>query len=112
MKRILIISIIILVANLLAGLVITAYSPLNLLFTSMVIVINTMLLAFAFIGRAESTHRLSLGFVFAGVGALEFITGFFAPEQWTNNWWLLCTIILTAVQSILLFLAVYYSKEV
>ena len=107
MKRILIISIIILVANLLAGLVITAYSPLNLLFTSMAIVI-----AFAFVGRAESTHRLSLGFVFAGVGALEFITGFFAPEQWTNNWWLLCTIILTAVQSILLFLAVYYSKEV
>ena len=86
MKRILIISIIILVANLLAGL--------------------------AFVGRAESTHRLSLGFVFAGVGALEFITGFFAPEQWTNNWWLLCTIILTAVQFILLFLAVYYSKEV
>ncbi len=59
MKRILIISIIILVANLLAGLVITAYSPLNLLFTSMAIVINTMLLAFAFVGRAESTHRLS-----------------------------------------------------
>ena len=97
MKRILIISIIILIANLLAGLVITAYSPLNLLFTSMAIVINTILLAFAFIGRAESTHRLSLGFIFAGVGALEFITGFFAPEQWTNNWWLLCTIILTAV---------------
>ncbi|MBF1547645.1 MAG: transporter, partial [Prevotella salivae] len=47
----------------------------------------------------------------AGVGALEFITGFFAPEQWENNWWLLSVVILTAVQAILLFLAIYYSKK-
>ena len=111
MKRIIIIAVIILLTNLLAGLIITAYSPLNLLFTSLAIVVNTLLALSLFVGRTESTHRLSLGFIFAGVGIFEFITGFFAPEQWADNWWLLCTIILTAVQFVLLFLAVYYSKE-
>ena len=109
MKRILVISVIILVANLLAGLLITAYSPMNFLFTSLAIILNGLLLAGSFVGNAESTHRL--GFIFAGVGTLEFITGFFAPEQWENNWWLLSVVILTAVQAILLFLAIYYSKK-
>ena len=111
MKRIIIIALVVLIANLLAGLLITAYSPLNLLFTSMAIVVNTLLTVLLFMGHAESTPRLSLGFVFAGVGMLEFLTGFFAPQQWADNWWLLGMIILTALQSILLFLAVYYSKE-
>ena len=111
MKRIIIIALVVLIANLLAGLLITAYSPLNLLFTSMAILVNTLLTVLLFMGHAESTHRLSLGFVFAGVGMLEFLTGFFAPQQWADNWWLLGMIILTALQSILLFLAVYYSKE-
>ena len=103
MKRILVISVIVLVANLLAGLLITAYSTTNFLFTSLAIVLNGLLLA--------CTHRLTLGFIFAGVGALEFITGFFAPEQRENNWWWLSVVILTAVQAILLFLAIYYSKK-
>ena len=110
MKRILVISVIVLVANLLAGLLITAYSTTNFLFTSLAIVLNG-LLACLFVGNVESTHRLTLGFIFAGVGALEFITGFFAPEQRENNWWWLSVVILTAVQAILLFLAIYYSKK-
>ena len=111
MKRIIIIALLVLIANLLIGLLVTAYSPLNLLFTNAAIVINGVLLALSFLGRAESTHRLSLGFMFAAVGALEFITGFFAPERWANNWWLIGVVTLTAIQCILLFLAIYYSKE-
>jgi hypothetical protein len=112
MKRIIIIALIVLITNLLVGLIVTAYSPLNLLFTSSAIVINGLLLALLFLGRAESTHRLSLGFIFAAIGALEFVTGFFAPETWSNNWWLIGVVSLTAIQCILLFLAIYYSKEV
>ena len=104
MKRIIIIALIALITNLLVGLIVTAYSSLNLLFTSGAIVLNGLLLALAFLGRAESTHRLSLG-------ALEFLTGFFAPERWSNNWWLIGVVILTSIQCILLFLAIYYSKE-
>lgn len=111
MKRIIIIALIVLITNLLVGLIVTAYSPLNLLFTSSAIVINGLLLAPSFLGRAESTHRLSLGFIFTAIGALEFLTGFFAPEQWANNWWLIGVVTLTSIQCILLFLAVYYSKE-
>ena len=111
MKRILVISVIILVANLLAELLITAYSTTNFLFTSLAIVLNGLLLACLFVGNVESTHRLTLGFIFAGVGALEFITGFVAPEQRENNWWWLSVVILTAVQAVLLFLEIYYSKK-
>ena len=45
MKRIIIIALIVLITNLLVGLIVTAYSPLNLLFTSSAIVINGLLLA-------------------------------------------------------------------
>ena len=111
MKRIIIIALIALITNLLVGLIVTAYSSLNLLFTSGDIVLNGLLLALAFLGRAESTHRLSLGFIYTAIGALEFLTGFFAPERWSNNWWLIGVVILTSIQCILLFLAIYYSKE-
>ena len=40
MKRIIIIALIVLITNLLVGLIVTAYSPLNLLFTSSAIDIN------------------------------------------------------------------------
>ena len=109
MKRIIIIALIALITNLLVGLIVTAYSSLNLLFTSGAIVLNGLLLALAFLGRAESTHRLS--FIYTAIGALEFLTGFFAPERWSNNWWLIGVVILTSIQCILLFLAIYYSKE-
>ena len=70
MKRILIISGIVLLTNLLLGLVISSYAGLHLLFTSMAIVLNTLLLLASFTRPMASTHRLSLGML---LGRLEII---------------------------------------
>ena len=105
MKRILIISGIVLLTNLLLGLVISSYAGLHLLFTSMAIVLNTLLLLASFTRPMASTHRLSLG-----VCCLEFLTGLFAPQTWANNWWLIMTLVLTCGQAIVLFLALTNTK--
>ena len=54
---------------------------------------------------------MSLGMAFLGLGTLEFISGFFAPERWTDNWWLMMLIALTAMQGVAVWLAIYYSKR-
>ena len=111
MKKLIIPASAALVVNLLAGLLLTAYAPMTLLFTSMVIVINTLLTGLLYALGAESTHRMSLGMVFLGLGTLEFVSGFFAPERWTDNWWLMVLIALTAMQGVAVWLAIYYSKR-
>lgn len=111
MKRILIISGIVLLTNLLLGLVISSYAGLHLLFTSMAIVLNTLLLFATFIRPMKSTHRYSLGMVFFAIGGLEFLTGFFAPQTWHDNWWLVMTLVLTCVQIIVLVLNFTLAKE-
>ena len=110
MKRILIISGIVLLTNLLLGLVISSYAGLHLLFTSMAIVLNTLLLLASFTRPMASTPRLSLGMLCAGVCCLEFLTGLFAPQTWANNWWLIMTLVLTCGQAIVLFLALTNTK--
>lgn len=69
MKKLIIPASAALAVNLLAGLLLTAYAPMTLLFTSMVIVINTLLTGLLYALGAESTHRMSLGMAFSGVWA-------------------------------------------
>lgn len=111
MKRVIIIAAAVLAVNLLAGMLLSAYTPITVLFTSLAIVINSLLVCSLFAFGAESTHRLSLGACFLGVGILEFLGAFFAPERWTDNWWLIALIALTAIQAIAAYLAIRYSKQ-
>lgn len=110
MKRIIIIASAVLAVNLLAGLLLSAYAPMSVLFTSLAIVINALLVCLIFALGAESTHRLSLGFCFLAVGALEFISAFLAPQRWTDNWWLIMLVALTAIQAVVSYLTIHYSK--
>lgn len=111
MKKLIVPAVAALTVNLLAGLLITAYAPMNLLFTSMAIVINTLLTCLLFAFGAESTHRLSLGICFLAVGTLEFISSFFAPGRWTDNWWVIGLVTLTAIEMVLAYLAIRYSRR-
>ena len=111
MKKLIVPAAAVLIVNLLAGLLITAYAPMNLLFTSLAIVINTFLVWQLFAFGAESTHRLSLGICFLAVGTLEFLSGFFAPARWTDNWWAIGLVTLTAIEAVLAYLAIHYSRK-
>lgn len=111
MKRVIIIASAAFGVNLLAGLLLSAYALTTLLFTSLAIVINCLLVCALFAFGAESTHRLSLGMCFLGLGVLEFVSAFFAPQRWTDNWWVIAVVALTALQAIVTYLAIHYSRQ-
>ncbi len=111
MKRVIIIASVVLTVNLLAGLLLTFYTPMNIIFTSLSVVINTLLVCLLFTFGTESTHRLSLAICFFVIGMLEFISAFFAPDRWTDNWWLIMFITLIALQFVVSYLSIHYSKD-
>lgn len=111
MKKVIIPALAILTVNIIMGLLLSAYSLTNMLFTSIAIIVNTLLILILFLCRAESTHRLSLGIIFAFIGIIEYFSGLMAPEHLMNNWWVIIFVILTATQTILVFLALHYKKK-
>lgn len=100
-----------LTVNLLAGLLLSFYPWTNVCFTSLAILVNTLLVALLFTFGAESTHRLSLGMIFLVVGLFEYIGGVFAPAHMHDNWWIMTFVVLTATQAVLTFLAIHYTKK-
>lgn len=100
-----------LAVNVTAGLLLSAYPLMNMLFTSLAIAVNTLLVALLFCFRAESTQRMSLGMIFLGVGIIEYASGLLAPARWTDNWWVILFAVLTAIQAVLVYLTLYYTKN-
>ena len=111
MKKILVVAGVTFTVNLLVGLLLSFYPWQNMLFTSLTILINTLLMALLFALGAESTHRLSVGMIFGVIGLFEYFSGLFAPVHFKDNWWLITFILLTAAQVILTFLTLYYTKK-
>lgn len=100
-----------LAVNVTAGLLLSAYPLMNMLFTSLAIAVNTLLVALLFCFRAESTHRMSLGMIFLGTGIIEYASGLLAPTRWTDNWWVILFAVLTAIQAVLVYLTLHYTKN-
>ena len=103
MKKVIIPALTILIVNIIVGLLLSSYPLANMLFTSIAILVNTLLTVILFLFRAESTHRLSLGFIY--------FSGLIAPGRLTDNWWVIMFVVLTAIQVILVFLSLYYKKK-
>ena len=111
MKKILVVAGVTFTVNLLVGLLLSFYPWQNMLFTSLAILVNTLLMALLFALGAESTHRLSVGMIFGVIGLFEYFSGLFAPIHFKDNWWLITFILLTAAQVILTFLTLHYTKK-
>ena len=89
MKKILVVAGVTFTVNLLVGLLLSFYPWQNMLFTSLAILVNTLLMALLFALGAESTHRLSVGMIFGVIGLFEYFSGLFAPVHFKDNWWLI-----------------------
>ena len=94
-RVILIISTCILVVNILAGLIISAYKPFNICFTSGAIAITALLLCLLNRIRLKDAFRISLLFLFCFCGIVEFILGLTSAPKFENNGWLLTALIIT-----------------
>jgi len=112
MKNItLIIGIILLIANILFGLIISSYQPFNMWLNSGVIVAVTALL-FA-VGRItlKDAFKISLTFLFGFLGFIEFVLGLFAPQKFADNWYLIVIILFVIFKAIVLITTNIVSKK-
>lgn len=101
MKRLIILTtIILLVLNLLLGLIITAYQFTNVYLNSAVILLSGIVLWVVSTTHLKDAFKISLISLFAVVGVIEYIMGFFAPVGWSNNWFAILVITTIALEII------------
>lgn len=103
MKQIIIIiGVILLIANLLFGLILSSYEAFNLFVSSLVIAITTILLLCVNIINLKDGFRISLYVLFSLFGIIEFVLSLFSFKAFENNWFLLLIVLFLAIESILL----------
>ena len=103
MKQIIIIiGVILLIANLLFGLILSSYEAFNLFVSSLVIVITTALLFCLNVVTLKDGFKISLHVLFLILGGIEFALSLFSSKNLENNWFLLVIVFSLAIQSIIL----------
>jgi len=113
MKNItLIVGIILLVTNLLFGSILSFYPSFNMWLNCGVIAATTALLLILRSIEMKDGYFIPLSMLFSTFGFIEFILGLFAPERYTNNWYLIIIILIVAFQAILLTITHIISKTI
>lgn len=98
--------------NLLFGVIISLYGGFNVAVSSVVIVVTGLLIYLTDTIRLKDGYKISLMLLFTGVGLLEFVLSFLAPNCFTDNWWLILVIGLMAAEIILLIITSTVSKKI
>jgi hypothetical protein len=113
MKKIIILSsIVLLVANLLFGLILSFYGGCNVAMSSFVIVGTGLLLYLIHSINLKDGYKVSLTFLFTIVGCLEFVLSLIAPNRFTDNWWLIIVIMIMAFEAIMLIVTNTVSNKI
>ena len=108
----LITGIILLVANVLFGSILSAYPTFNMGLNCGVIVATTVLLYVLKFIRLKDGYYISLYMLFGILGFIEFILGLFSPQQYTDNWYLIAIILIVAFEAIILTIISITSKSI
>ncbi len=112
MKRLIILTtIILLVVNGLLGLILTAYQSTNVYLNSAVILLSGIVLWGVASTHLKDAFKISLTSLFAVVGGIEYILGFFAPNEWTNNWFAILVIAILAIEIVFVILTNYVTNK-
>jgi hypothetical protein len=113
MKNItLITGIILLVANLLFGSILSVYPTFNMCLNCGVIAATTTLLYVLKCITLKDGYYVSLSMLFGIMGIIEFILGLFAPQRYTDNWYLITIILLVIFEAIVLTITHIISKTI
>jgi len=111
-KIILLSSVILLVANLLAGAILSFYGWCNVALSSAVIAITGLLMYLTDFIHLKDAFKVSLMVMFVIAGAFEFVLSLIAPSYFTDNWWLILVIFLMAVEAIILIITNTISNKI
>ena len=112
MKRLIILTtIILLVVNGLLGLILTAYQSTNVYLNSVVILLSGIVFWVVSSMHLKDAFKISLTSLFAVVGGIEYILGFFAPAEWSNNWFAILVIAILAIEIIFVLLTNFVTNK-
>lgn len=111
-QAILTLGIIFLLANIAFGLVLNSFDTFNLIFSSGAIVVTTIILLLVDYIKMKDAFRVSLYFINAICGLIEYIIGLVVEHNMPNNWYYVVLIIVLAFQSVLLTATSITSKKI
>lgn len=112
-QSIIIIGSILIIVNIMMGLIISSYGCVNLIFTTILIVLTTIfLLSVNGYLRLKDGYKVSLNVIIPIIGIIEYLIGVFMPSQVSDNWGLIVLLILVAIESIILVAAHISSTEI
>lgn len=110
-KVLLILGIVLLIANVLSGLIISSYELFNICVTSVVIVLTTVSLIYLSSLKLKDALKIALLFLFVFIGIIEFVLGVKTPKEFKDNWYLIAMIVLLIIESVFLVFCQYVSKK-
>jgi hypothetical protein len=98
--------------NLLFGVLMSGYSWFNVGFTSIVIILTTLLIYLLRVVPMKDGFVIGLAFFFLFLGIVEFILGLISESSMTDNGIVVATIIMLAIQIGILLICSSISKRV
>ena len=109
-SKIIAVSGVLVVTNLLIGLLLSVYNSFNLLFTTLVLAVSATLIYAVNSIRVNDAIRVSFTILLTLTCFIKFILGLFAPEHLQDNWYLIACIVITLFEMIML--VAYHKKQV
>ena len=110
-KAFLVIGLLLLLANIAVGLIVSSYSLFNMCASSLVIVATTLLVAFMAKSGIKDAFKIALTLLFTLLGIVQFVLALLSPEQFKDNWYLIAIIVLVIIESVFVILGSLFSKH-
>ena len=106
------IGILALFLNIVAGLFISTYPLFNVILNCIVITMTTVLIWLSTHLRQRTAFAISLLFIYAIIGIIQFILGCFSTAIINDNWMIMTIMALLVIECILLIITKSISKKV
>ena len=110
-KTILYIGLSILLLNIIAGLLLSAYHPFNMMVNSLIIVVNTAMIMLLSHTKQKTVFVISLSFLFCITEVIQLVFGCIMPEQYKDNWQLMVIMAILIIEIVLFVIANSFSKN-
>jgi hypothetical protein len=111
-QSIILIGSILVIVNLLLGLIISAYGCVNLVASTVILVLTAVVLLLVN-GRMslKDGYVVSLNILIPIIGLIQYIIAVFMPNRFSNNWGMIALLVLIAIEAILLVATNSISKK-
>lgn len=95
--------------NLLAGAIFSGYERFNLVFTSVVLLVNLAFLCTLCKNFLKDAFKISLTFLFVVSGVVEFVLAALSPAVFSDNVYVMSVATIVAIQLLLLVITYLFS---